>query len=146
MTPRPRWRLALAVALLAAMPAAASEPLERLTVASYNVQLAMPELPLLGLLLREPPGHKPNVAARAEAIGGALACFDVVALQETINDRRRAELAVAPQRRGRGCGRPARRAARSRPVFGGSNQAFPDRPAIQPAQKAPGGGQVRTKS
>ena len=146
MTPMPRWSVALALGLLPATPAAAGEPLERLAVASYIVQFAMPELPLLGLLLREPRGHKPNVAARAETIGAALACFDVVALQETINDRRRAELAVAPQRRGRGCGRPARRAARSQPVSGGSNHAFPDRPAIQPAQKAPGGGQVRTKS
>lgn len=108
MTHHPSWIVALAFALLTAAPAAAGEPLERLQVASYNVQLAMPELPLLGRLLREPPGHKPNVAVRAAAIGAALACFDVVALQETVNDRRRAEIGGALQRHGEHCGKPGR--------------------------------------
>ena len=81
---------------------------ERLAVASYNVQFVTPELPVLGQLLREFPGHKPNVAARARAIGAALACFDVIALQETINDRRRAELLAELEARGRGCGQPSR--------------------------------------
>ncbi len=83
---------ALVLALLAAFPAAADE---RLAIASYNVQFVTPEVPLLGRLLREIPGHKPNVAARAEAIGRALACFDLIALQETVNDRRRGELFAA---------------------------------------------------
>ena len=108
MTQHPSWIVALALALLTAAPAAAGEPFERLQVASYNVQLAMPELPLLGRLLREPPGHKPNVAVRAAAIGAALACFDVVALQETVNDRRRAEIEAALQRHGQHCGKPGR--------------------------------------
>ena len=106
-----RRRLA-ALALLAAWPGAAlAEPPgrgERLAVASYNVQFVMPELPLLDKLLREFPGHKPNVAARARAIGAALACFDLVALQETINDRRRAELHAELEARGRECGKPSR--------------------------------------
>jgi endonuclease/exonuclease/phosphatase family metal-dependent hydrolase len=97
-------RAALAVALLAALPAAAGE---RLAIASYNVQFVTPEVPLLSGLLREIPGHKPNVPARAEAIGKALACLDVIALQETVNDRRRAELLAALQRHGAGCGKPS---------------------------------------
>ena len=49
-----------------------------LRVASYNVQFVTPDLPLVRHLLREWPGHKPNVTARAEAIATRLACFDVV--------------------------------------------------------------------
>lgn len=104
MTPR----TALALALLAASPAAADEPADRLGLASYNVQFATPEVPLLSRLLRELPGHKPNVAARAAAIGAALACADVIALQETVNDLRRAELFAALQRHGAECGKPSR--------------------------------------
>jgi endonuclease/exonuclease/phosphatase family metal-dependent hydrolase len=111
MTPWLRWSIALAIALPTVPPAAAGEPLERLGVASYNVQFATPEVPLLSRLLRELPGHNPNVAARAEAIGAALACFDVVALQETVNDRRRNEIFAALQRHGQDCGQPARLAS-----------------------------------
>jgi endonuclease/exonuclease/phosphatase family metal-dependent hydrolase len=111
MPPRLTPRTALAAALLTATPAAAGEPLERLAVASYNVQFATPDMPLLSRLVRELPGHKPNVAARATAIGAALACFDVIALQETVNDRRRAEILATLQRHGRDCGQPARLAA-----------------------------------
>jgi endonuclease/exonuclease/phosphatase family metal-dependent hydrolase len=103
-------RRALAVlTILAASPAtAAAAALESLAVASYNVQFVTPDLPVLRDLLREFPGHKPNVAARARAIGRALACFDVIGLQETINDRRRAELLAELEARGRACGKPSR--------------------------------------
>ncbi len=111
--------------LLAATPAAAADfpwhvatlawnadsipPADRrLDVASYNVQFVTPDLPLLRAFLREFPGHKPNVAARAQAIGEALACFDVVALQETINDQRRREIFAAMEAAGRDCGKPSR--------------------------------------
>ena len=88
-----------------AEPAAPGGALE---VATYNVQFVTPDLPLFGQLLREWPGHKPNVAARAEAIAARLACFDVVALQETINDRRRREIFEALETQGRGCGKRSR--------------------------------------
>ena len=71
-----------------------------LRVASYNVQFVTPDLPLLGHVLREWPGHKPNVAERAEAIAERLACFDIVALQETINDQRRREILDRLETRG----------------------------------------------
>jgi hypothetical protein len=79
-----------------------------LRVASYNVQFVTPDLPLLGRVLREWPGHKPNVTERAEAIAERLACFDVVALQETINDQRRREILDRLETAGRACGQPSR--------------------------------------
>ena len=108
--PKGMIRRALAVlTILTASPATApaASP-ESLAVASYNVQFVTPDLPLLREVLREFPGHKPNVAARARAIGTALACFDVIGLQETVNDRRRAELLAELERRGRACGKPSR--------------------------------------
>ena len=77
-------------------------------MASYNVQFVTPDLPLLGHVLREWPGHKPNVAERAEAIAERLACFDIVALQETINDQRRREILDRLETAGRACGKPSR--------------------------------------
>ncbi len=102
--------LGLGAALLAGMltPAAAGEPGLRLTIASYNVQFVMPDLPFPADLVRDLPGQKANVALRARAIGTALACFDVIALQETINDRRRAELLDQLEADGRDCGKPSR--------------------------------------
>jgi endonuclease/exonuclease/phosphatase family metal-dependent hydrolase len=79
-----------------------------LRVASYNVQFVTPDLPLLGHVLREWPGHKPNVAERAKAIAERLACFDIVALQETINDQRRREILDRLETAGRACGKPSR--------------------------------------
>jgi endonuclease/exonuclease/phosphatase family metal-dependent hydrolase len=83
-------------------------PGDALGVASYNVQFVTPDLPLVRHLLREWPGHKPNVAERAEAIAARLACFDVIALQETINDQRRRELFDRLEMAGRGCGKRSR--------------------------------------
>lgn len=84
---------------------------EDLEIASYNVQFVMPDLPILGHLIRDLPGQKPNVEARARAIGTALACFDVIALQETINDHRRAELLDQLESDGRACGKTSRLAS-----------------------------------
>jgi endonuclease/exonuclease/phosphatase family metal-dependent hydrolase len=99
---------ALLAGMLASPPAAAGEPDLRLAIASYNVQFVMPELPFPADLVRDLPGQKPNVELRARAIGTALACFDVIALQETINDRRRAELLDQLDADGRHCGKPSR--------------------------------------
>jgi endonuclease/exonuclease/phosphatase family metal-dependent hydrolase len=79
-----------------------------LRVASYNVQFVTPHPPWLGHVLREWPGHKPNVAERAAAIAERLACFDIVALQETINDQRRREILDRLEMAGRGCGETSR--------------------------------------
>jgi hypothetical protein len=113
--------LGLCAALLAGVltpaVAAAGEPDLRLQIASYNLQFVMPELPFPGNLVRDLPGQKPNVELRARAIGAALACFDVIALQETINDRAgpscsiswKPTAATAASRRGcarGGCSRP----------------------------------------
>jgi endonuclease/exonuclease/phosphatase family metal-dependent hydrolase len=105
--------------------AVASAPGATLEVASYNVQFVTPDLPLVGFLLREWPGHKPNVTARAREIAARLACFDIVALQETINDRRRRELFDRLEAAGRACGKPSR--LRSGRMF-----AFVDGPRVEP--------------
>jgi endonuclease/exonuclease/phosphatase family metal-dependent hydrolase len=110
---------ALAVLLVGALAAAGAhdakagaghpvEPGGTLRVASYNVQFVTPDLPLVGYLLREWPGHKPNVTERAEAIAARLACYDVIALQETINDQRRRELFDRLETAGRACGKRSR--------------------------------------
>jgi endonuclease/exonuclease/phosphatase family metal-dependent hydrolase len=99
----------LALGLALASPAGAqggtAAPTE-LEIASYNVQLAMPDA--ISHLLREWPGHKPNVAARARAIAARLACFDVVGLQEVVSDRRRRQLLEGLEAHGRACGKPSR--------------------------------------
>jgi endonuclease/exonuclease/phosphatase family metal-dependent hydrolase len=79
-----------------------------LRIASYNVQFVTPDLPLVRHMLREWPGHKPNVTERAEVIAERLACFDLVALQETINDNRRQEILERLETRGRQCGKRSR--------------------------------------
>ena len=99
-------------------------PGDMLRVASYNVQFVTPDLPLVRHLLREWPGHKPNVTERAHAIAARLACFDVVALQETINDRRRRELFEGLETAGRGCGKASR-------LPSGRTFAFVDGPDVE---------------
>jgi endonuclease/exonuclease/phosphatase family metal-dependent hydrolase len=102
----------------------AGGPPAPLRIATYNVQFATPELPLIGRLLREWPGHKPNVAARAHAIADRLACFDVIALQETINGRRRREIFERIEAAGRACAKPSRLAS-------GRMFAFVDGPDVE---------------
>ena len=89
----------------AGVPGARGDALE---IASYNVQFVLPDLGVFRHLLREWPGHKPNVTERAEAIARRLACFDIVALQETINDARRGEILERLETAGRSCGKPSR--------------------------------------
>jgi endonuclease/exonuclease/phosphatase family metal-dependent hydrolase len=79
---------------------AAPEPLR---IAQYNVQFVTPWD--FGTVS---PKHWPNTEARARAIGETLACFDIVALNETINDTRRGEILAAMERAGAACGRPSR--------------------------------------
>jgi hypothetical protein len=69
-------------------------------------------------------GHKPNVAERAKAIGERLACFDHVALQETINGQRRREILDWLETAGRECGNSSRLAS-------GRMFAFVDGPDIE---------------
>jgi endonuclease/exonuclease/phosphatase family metal-dependent hydrolase len=83
--------------------AQARPPAETLRVAQYNVQFVTPWRH--GTVS---PGHWPNTAARARAIGTELACFDLVALNETINDERRSEIFAALEQAAAGCGRPSR--------------------------------------
>ena len=116
---RPRSRLVWPVLILAgclaaqggasrAEPASPAAPGGALEIATYNVQFVTPDLPLVRHLLREWFGHKPNVTARAEAIAARLACFDLIALQETINDQRRREILDRLETQGRGCGKRSR--------------------------------------
>jgi endonuclease/exonuclease/phosphatase family metal-dependent hydrolase len=100
---------AVATALLLAAPGNAGtdalEPAwsETLQIAQYNVQFVTPWS--WGGVSRK---HWPNTEARARAIGQSLACFDIVALNETINDRRRAEIFDEMERAGKDCRRSSR--------------------------------------
>jgi endonuclease/exonuclease/phosphatase family metal-dependent hydrolase len=76
---------------------------ETLQIAQYNVQFVTPWS--WGSIS---PKHWPNSEARARAIGQTLACFDIVALNETINDRRRAEIFDEMERAGKGCPQSSR--------------------------------------
>jgi endonuclease/exonuclease/phosphatase family metal-dependent hydrolase len=84
----------------------AATAMETLRIAQYNVQFVTP-----WRFGRISAGHWPNTKARARAIGSELACFDIVALNETINDRRRAEIFAEMERAAAACGRPARLAS-----------------------------------
>jgi endonuclease/exonuclease/phosphatase family metal-dependent hydrolase len=102
----------LAVALLSGSvrgeQAPAIEPAwpQTLRVAQYNVQFVTP-----WSFGRVSSKHWPNTEARARAIGETLACFDIVALNETINAARRAEIFAAMEKAGAACGRPSRLAS-----------------------------------
>jgi endonuclease/exonuclease/phosphatase family metal-dependent hydrolase len=79
---------------------------ETLRIAQYNVQFVTP-----WDFGRVSFKHWPNTEARARAIGETLACFDIVALNETINAARRGEIFAAMERAGAACGRPSRLAS-----------------------------------
>jgi endonuclease/exonuclease/phosphatase family metal-dependent hydrolase len=87
-------------------PAPGLASAESLRVAQYNVQFVTP-----WSFGRVSSKHWPNTAARARAIGETLACFDIVALNETINDARRGEIFAAMEQAGAACGRPSRLAS-----------------------------------
>ncbi|HEX5077532.1 MAG TPA: endonuclease/exonuclease/phosphatase family protein [Geminicoccaceae bacterium] len=101
------------------VPRAAPDP-ETLRVAQYNVQFVTPWS--FGTVSAK---HWPNTAARAAAIGETLACFDLVALNETINDARRGEIFAAMQRAGGACGRPLLPDGRAFAVLAGPAAAAP---------------------
>ena len=86
---------------LALLPLAAQA--EELDVVQYNVQFVAP-----WDFSRASLGHRPNTEERARAIGRALACFDIVALNETINDSRRREILEAMELAAPGCGKAPR--------------------------------------
>ena len=95
----------LAACALALSPARADD----LDVIQYNVQFVAP-----WDFSRASLNHHPNTEARARAIGQALACYDIVALNETINDRRRRQILAAMEAAASSCGKPSR--------FGGGNR------------------------
>jgi len=101
---RAAWWVGAALAL-AAGQAQAADPAaaQTLRVAQYNVQFVTPWR--FGKVSAK---HWPNTEARARAIGETLACFDVVALNETIGEARRSEIFAAMERAGAACGRPSR--------------------------------------
>ncbi|MGE0824629.1 MAG: sphingomyelin phosphodiesterase [Candidatus Binatia bacterium] len=72
-----------------------------LKVLTYNVQFR----PALADMLA--PGW-PNTQARAEAIGRAIACYDIIALQEVFRADRLAEIVRAAERAGAQCGNRSR--------------------------------------
>jgi endonuclease/exonuclease/phosphatase family metal-dependent hydrolase len=97
------FRLAAALLIALTTSSARADPAapewsETLQIAQYNVQFVTPWS--WGSVSRS---HWPNTEARARAIGQALACFDIVALNETINDRRRAEIFDEMERAGKDC-------------------------------------------
>lgn len=91
--------VAVAACAVALSPARA----EDLDVIQYNVQFVAP-----WDFSRASPGHYPNTEERARAIGAALACYDIVALNETINDRRRRQILAAMETAAPACGKPSR--------------------------------------
>ncbi len=76
---------------------------EDLDVIQYNVQFVAP-----WDFSRASLNHHPNTEERARAIGRALACYDIVALNETINDRRRQQILAAMEAAATACGKPSR--------------------------------------
>jgi hypothetical protein len=50
----------------------------------------------------------PNTGRRAHAIGRAIACYDVIALQEEFRDDRRTQVVSAAQSAGASCDKPSR--------------------------------------
>lgn len=96
-----RQRALVALLGLSLVPAAAGA--EELDVIQYNVQFVAP-----WDFSRADPDHRPNTEARAHAIGRALACFDIVGLNETINDSRRREILEGMETAAPGCGKPPR--------------------------------------
>jgi endonuclease/exonuclease/phosphatase family metal-dependent hydrolase len=79
---------------------------QTLKVAQYNVQFVTP-----WRFGRVSAKHWPNTTARARAIGTELACFDIVALNETITAARRAEIFAAMEQAAAACGRPSQLAS-----------------------------------
>ena len=95
-------RASLAATALLTLLAAPGQALE-LDVIQYNVQFVSP-----WNFGRVSWDHKPNTEERARAIGRALACYDIVALNETINDDRRRQILEAMRAQAGACDRPAR--------------------------------------
>lgn len=73
----------------------------KLDVLQYNVQFLTP------WNIGEIPGHWPNVEGRAIAIGKAIACYDFVTLEETVNNDRRNQIIRAMEEEAPNCGKPS---------------------------------------
>lgn len=72
-----------------AVSAQSSSDATELKVAQYNVQFLTPEFFPFDKVKSD---HWPNTNARARKIARQLACYDIVALNETVHDDRRREL------------------------------------------------------
>jgi len=74
-------------------------------VLQYNVQFVFPEF-ALGLVSLSELGHWPSTSERARAIGEAIAreCFDIIALNEIVNDKRREDIITAIEEGSSACG------------------------------------------
>jgi endonuclease/exonuclease/phosphatase family metal-dependent hydrolase len=83
-------------------PASAAHLSGVVDVLQYNVQFLNP---IGGDLF---PGHWPNTTTRAQEIGRRISCFDIVALNETVNEDRRREILDSAESSGRNCEKPAR--------------------------------------
>lgn len=94
------FRLALLGLVACALAPARADDLD---VIQYNVQFVAP-----WDFSRASPKHYPNTEERAREIGRALACYDIVALNETINDRRRRQILAAMEAAAPTCGKPSR--------------------------------------
>jgi endonuclease/exonuclease/phosphatase family metal-dependent hydrolase len=81
---------------------AAAPPPATLDLLQYNVQFLNPGLP--DALFS---GHWPNTTARAQEIGRRISCFDIVGLNETVNEDRRREILDAAEANSGACEKPA---------------------------------------
>lgn len=87
----------------------------------YNVQFLLPWDE--GAI----PGQWPNTSQRAAAIGEALACYDIVGLNETVNNTRRGQILGTMQAKSPYCNRPES-------LAGDSSFTPRDGPPTEPAE------------
>jgi endonuclease/exonuclease/phosphatase family metal-dependent hydrolase len=91
----------LSIGLVNLRPTTAADADTPLDVLQYNVQFLTP------WNFGEFSGHWPNVESRAVAIGQAIACYDIVALNETVNNTRRDQIIRAMEAAAPSCGKPS---------------------------------------
>lgn len=85
----------------ASVPMEATKRTVSLDTLQYNVQFLTP-----WNAGKVEPSHWPNTHERAVAIGEALACYDLVALNESVNDARRQAIINTMRDRAPTCGKP----------------------------------------
>ncbi len=77
---------------------------KRLRILQYNVQFLLPEI-TLNFVSLEDIGHWPSTAERARGIGEAIGkdCYDIIALNESVNKNRRQEIVKSIEEASSGC-------------------------------------------